>query len=146
LGFLVSFPGEESDENQDQAAYSEVGDLDRLIVDQVGEAVVGLGFLAPPEFQWIFIEAAVGEAHGEGDFDHIGAGPLEHLLVQNGSEYIDRLEQRCLQDVKFVKAVTGVWRNKITQEVWMRVQAIQSRSAKLDVGLQGGTPSGQYDA
>lgn len=52
----------------------------------------------------------------------LAAGPLEHLLAHHGSAYIDEVETLARKDSKFNYHLGGVWRNKMTEDVWRRVQ------------------------
>jgi hypothetical protein len=93
----------------------------------VGMSVTWMGFTAPPDIQWQFILAAIRFAESDGELAHIAAGPIECLLGRYGPEFIDRIEQRAQRDSKLVRAMARVWRHLMTDDVWRRVEAIQSR-------------------
>jgi uncharacterized protein DUF6869 len=55
---------------------------------------------------------------------NLAAGPLEDLLVYKGPEVIDQLETLARSDAAFRSLLAGVWRNRIREDVWKRVQAL----------------------
>ena len=59
----------------------------------------------------------------------LSAGPIEDLLGQNGENFIDRVEDLAKRDPDFAKVLGGVWRNGISENVWVRLQAVWDRSA-----------------
>ena len=93
----------------------------------VGQAVVMMTFTADPEHQWQFIRSALAHADSDDDLSHIGAGPVEHLLGWHGEDFIARVEAQAAADATFARMLTGVWKYTMDDEVWARVQAIQSR-------------------
>lgn len=90
-----------------------------------GQKVVLMNFTGSPAQQWQFILAAVKVAQTEEHLGAIAAGPLEHLLSRHGSDYIALIEAEARQSMAFARAVAGVWRNAMTDDVWARVRAIQ---------------------
>lgn len=94
---------------------------------EVGQAVVMMNFVAPPDQQWQFIRAAVAQASSDDELWHIAAGPLEHLLGHHGEAYIAVVEDEAAQDAKFAQMLTGAWTCMMSDEVWGRVQALQAR-------------------
>lgn len=94
----------------------------------VGQSVVMMNFIAPADQQWEFILAAVAHADSDEELGHIAAGPIEHLLGTHGDEYISFVEREAATDGKFARAMSGVWRHMMDDEVWARVQAIKDRT------------------
>lgn len=92
-----------------------------------GQAVVMMNFTAAPEHQWQFILASVALAESDDELGHIAAGPIEHLLGWHGGKYIEQVERQAASDHKFARALTGVWKYMMADEVWARVQALQAR-------------------
>lgn len=92
----------------------------------LNQTVVLMNFTASAEAQWQFTLAAIGQAQSDDDLGHVAAGPLEHLLGRHGSEFIGRIEQQALQDLKFARAMTGVWKYMMADEVWSRVEAVKN--------------------
>jgi hypothetical protein len=88
---------------------------------------VWMSFSATPEQQWEFILAAITHSESDEELGHIAAGPIEHLLGWHGEKYIDRVEHQAAIDAKFGRALTGVWKYLMKDEVWARVQAFQGR-------------------
>ena len=56
----------------------------------------------------------------------LAAGPLEDLLAKQGTEFIDRIEERARKDPKFNQVLGGVWRSAMTDDVWKRVERIRN--------------------
>jgi hypothetical protein len=93
----------------------------------VGQSVVMMNFTARAELQWRFILRTIALADSDAALDHIAAGPLEHLLGWHGEKFIAEIEQRAAIDPKLARTLTGVWRYKISDSVWARVQSLQSQ-------------------
>ena len=89
------------------------------------QTVVLMNFTASADAQWKFIIASVAKAESNDELGHIAAGPLEHLLGWHGSEFIERVEQQAAQDVKFARAVTGLRKYLMSDEVWLRVKVVR---------------------
>lgn len=90
-------------------------------------AITAMTFLSPPEEQWRMILEAVKQARDDDDLGHIAAGPIEGLLGRHGCEYIDVVEGNAVADHKFARAMTGVWKYMMTDDVWARIQAVQAQ-------------------
>ena len=84
-------------------------------------------FVSAPEDQWQMVQEAIKQALDDTDLGHIAAGPLEGLLGRHGEECIALIEAEAARDQKFARAVTGVWKYMMTEEVWARVETIKSR-------------------
>ncbi len=95
------------------------------------ESVTMMNFTARPEQQWKFIIAAVGHAQSDDELGLISAGPIEHLLGWHGEQYIAKIESQAATDSKFAKAVTGVRKYRMADEIWDRVQVIQQLAEPL---------------
>lgn len=93
----------------------------------VGMSVVLMNFTATPEQQWKFILAAVSLAESDDELGDIAEGPIEHLLGWHGKEYIGLVEMQAAKDPKFARTLTGVWKNKIADDVWARLRALQKQ-------------------
>ena len=61
----------------------------------------------------------------------LAAGPLEALIVHNGSTVIDRIESLASHDIEFRKCLTGVWRSGTPNELFARVQKAAHPNFKL---------------
>lgn len=107
-------PAANDDEEEDQSG--------------VGSSVVLLTFSEPPAVQWAFLLELIGAAGPDANDDVLGriaAGPLEGLLGRFGEEVIDRVEEQARVDEKFRRILTGVWKHGMSDEVWLRVRALQ---------------------
>jgi len=96
----------------------------------ISSAVVQMNFSALPILQWQFIQKAVKYAESDHELFTIAAGPMEHLLVTHGPDFIDRVEETAKTDAKFAKVLTGVWKHTMQEEVWARLQSIIEKYAK----------------
>jgi len=79
---------------------------DSWAFDEVLERV-GLSS-AEPEDAWNVVLALVTMADDE-SLGYIGAGPLENLVHQFGTELVDRIEDRARQDPRFRFCLGAVW-------------------------------------
>ena len=57
----------------------------------------------------------------------LSAGEIENLLVRNGNEIIAFVEAEARRNPSFAKLLGGVWKNRMTDEVWSRLQAVWDR-------------------
>jgi hypothetical protein len=58
---------------------------------------------------------------------NLSAGEIEDLLSRNGVEMIPLIEAEARRDPSFAKLLGGVWKNRMTDEVWSRLQAVWDR-------------------
>ena len=58
---------------------------------------------------------------------NLSAGEVEDLLSRNGPEMISLVEAEARRDPSFAKLLGGVWKNRMTDEVWSRLQAVWDR-------------------
>jgi len=96
---------------------------------EAGDAVVSMNFSASPETQWRFILKAVELSESDDELSHVAAGPIEHLLGWHGEQYIALVESEVLLNPKFARALTGVWQYRMSDDVWSRLQTLQSAVA-----------------
>jgi hypothetical protein len=57
----------------------------------------------------------------------LSAGPIEDLLVNRGHDFIGRVETKAKSDPSFASVLGGVWKSKMTDEIWSRLQAVWDR-------------------
>lgn len=76
-----------------------------------------------PELCWRLILAVLASDSDEHMIAALAAGPLEDLLTQHGTDFIERVESKAAQNPLFRRMLAGVWRNAIAQDVWDRVLA-----------------------
>jgi hypothetical protein len=93
-----------------------------------GLLVTEFRFTSSPQLQWRFILLAISLSNNDEQLSDIAAGNIEHLLGWHGEAYIKIVENEAKNNPKFAKAITGVWKYKMTDEVWERVQKLQSES------------------
>jgi len=92
-----------------------------------GLIVTEFQFSSRPELQWKFILLAISLATTDEQLGDIAAGGIEHLLGWHGKQYIDVVEQEVPVNPMFAKALTGVWKYLMSDDIWARVQKLQSR-------------------
>ncbi len=90
-------------------------------------AITTMTFMSPPEEQWTMILEAVRQALDDEDLANVAAGPIEGLLGQHGRASIIWIELEAAVNVKLARAMTGVWKHMMPDDVWARVQALKSR-------------------
>jgi hypothetical protein len=49
-------------------------------------------------------------------------------LAKHGDSFIDRIETQARFDSKFAKLLGGVWKNRMSDANWNRLQAVWDRS------------------
>ena len=109
--------------------YEQAGDLGHFT--NVGDHEAWSGELliraarADPEFCWHVVLQLIDAAETDETIASIAAGPLEDLLAHHGTLYIDALEALSKSQPKVQKAVSGVWQNTTSRDVWLRIQDIQ---------------------
>ena len=99
--------------------------------------ITAMTFRSKPELQWDVILEMVRQAT-DGDLEHIAAGPLEGLLGWHGPAWIERVAAEAKQNPKFARALTGVWKYMMTDDVWERVKSVKElvpRDDWLPAGL-----------
>ncbi len=101
-------------------------------------AVLDMTFTAPPEDQWRMVLEAVRQARDDEDLGHVAAGPLEGLLGRHGKACIHWVEREAALDPKFARAMIGVWKYTMPDDVWDRVRSLQD-------GVPGRLPSRERD-
>jgi hypothetical protein len=78
------------------------------------------------ELLWSFILAVhARDTNGESS-GHLAAGPVEDLLSEFGSDYIERVEALAASDVRFKTMLCGVWQDGMSDELWRRIQLASS--------------------
>ena len=80
-----------------------------------------------PEEGWLTILQILQQDQSPSIVENLSAGPLEDLLARHGSAFIDRIEAEAARNPAFAKLLGGVWQNRMTDDVWARVQAARDR-------------------
>jgi hypothetical protein len=80
-----------------------------------------------PEILWAMILAIHSRDQSIHIKEVLSAGPLENLLALHGDGFIDRVESEAQRDPSFAKLLGGVWKNRMSEEVWQRVPAVWDR-------------------
>lgn len=79
-----------------------------------------------PEAAWCAILKLITHKLTDEQLSLLAAGPLEDLLSEHGSSFIDRVEQEVTANKRFDYLLGGVWRLSMTDDVWNRVQKARS--------------------
>ena len=79
-----------------------------------------------PEHAWGAVLAILHHDLSPDDLSLLAAGPLEIILGTDGAAFIDRVEARGASDPRFNHLLGGVWQGGMTEEVWLRVQAVRN--------------------
>ncbi|MEM9629708.1 MAG: DUF6869 domain-containing protein [Pseudomonadota bacterium] len=111
-----------SDAALQEAAKKVSGDLFK---DDVDGWITLVCFFGHPLALWNFLIDAVAMAETDEHLGTIAAGPAEHLLSYYGS-LIPLFERQAQRDSKFKRMLTGVWRLKMCDEVWLRLRKVQA--------------------
>jgi Family of unknown function (DUF6869) len=77
-----------------------------------------------PETAWDAIQEIIGRDHSDQILASIGAGPFEDLMGSHGAQFIDRVEKCARTHPAFRRMLGIVWNNSISDDVWIRIQAI----------------------
>jgi hypothetical protein len=78
-----------------------------------------------PEVAWPAILQILEQELTEEQIAVLAAGPLEDLLALHGPEFIDRAESEAARNPRFNHLLGGVWRSRMLQEIWERVEKVR---------------------
>ena len=91
----------------------------------VDQWVVLICFLGHPHALWNFLIEAVAIADSDEKLDRVAVELVEHILAHYGS-MLPFFEKRAVEDPKFKRMLTGAWRHRMSDDVWMRLRSMQS--------------------
>lgn len=77
-----------------------------------------------PEIAWKLIIMIFQRDPCEAILANLAAGPLEDMLGEHGANFIQRIEDLAHEDVLFRKMLGCIWKNQISDSVWMRLKAL----------------------
>ena len=80
-----------------------------------------------PEDLWRLILLIHGRDQSDRIQEVLSAGPVEDLLSKHGDSFIARIETQARLDAKFAKLLGGVWKNRMSDANWNRLQAVWDR-------------------
>lgn len=92
------------------------------------ERIIECSYDGNHEFLWRFILCAHQRKPSHRAIANLAAGPLEDLISQYGSIYIDQIERLAKDDSRFNYLLGGVWENDSEGEIWSRVQKARRES------------------
>lgn len=61
-------------------------------------------------------------------FQVLAASPTEDFLGEHGPAVIDRVEAEALRSPRFKLLLGGVWKGRMSEEIWRRVQQSRGQS------------------
>ena len=77
-----------------------------------------------PDVAWAVTEAILRHELTPHLKSVVAAGPIEQLLAEHGEQIIERIENRARADAGFKALLGGVWKNRMTDTIWRRVQNV----------------------
>jgi hypothetical protein len=80
-----------------------------------------------PEILWRLILAILSKDQSTKVLENLSAGPMEDLLVKHGTLIITRVEQQAKADPAFASLLGGVWKNRMSDDIWDRVCKVWDR-------------------
>ena len=80
-----------------------------------------------PVTGWALARRLISGAADEQQLMSVAAGPLEDLLGAHSGAILDQVETAARSDPRVMRALGGVWQNAISDEDWLRIQAILGR-------------------
>ena len=80
-----------------------------------------------PEQIWRLILEVLRLNNSNNIQEVLSAGPLEDLLAKYGESFIGRVESEAKSNPLFAQLLGGVWKNSMSNDIWLRVQAAQDR-------------------
>lgn len=83
--------------------------------------IIDLPFEEKYDELWSFIKCTYNLNLQQNTISNLAAGPLEDLLAYAGENYIEEVEALSNSDPKFKYLLGGVWQNKMSEALWLRV-------------------------
>jgi hypothetical protein len=80
-----------------------------------------------PETLWLLILEVHRRDQSIAIQQVLSAGPIEDVLVKHGDGFIDRVEAEAQKDSSFAKLLGGVWKNRMSDQTWTKLQALWDR-------------------
>jgi len=99
-------------------------DARRLEAFCKAQSALEFQLLKSPEDAWQVTLEMIRLCPDDRFFHFIAAGPLEDFLGHHGLAFIARVEEEAARNPAFRRALGGVWKNRIDDEVWERVRRL----------------------
>ncbi len=80
-----------------------------------------------PQEAWQLILAVLERDKSIEIQEVLSAGPLEDLLAKHGESMIATVEAEARSNPYFARLLGGVWRNAMSESIWVRVQGVWDR-------------------
>jgi hypothetical protein len=80
-----------------------------------------------PETLWLLILEVHRRDKSVAIQQVLSAGPIEDLLAKHGENFIERIEIEARRDPLFANLLGGVWKNCMSDQTWIRLQAVWDR-------------------
>lgn len=89
------------------------------------ERFMDMGRDVSPDDCWVAILEILSRNPPQEVINVLAAGPLEDLIADHGSEFIERIELESRRNPAFRHLLGGVWQRGGPLEIWARVQKVQ---------------------
>ena len=90
-----------------------------LLASEPGYSALLLGHT---ETLWRFILKVLERQPSEWALGMLAAGPIEDLISECGTQFIDRIETQARQNPLFREALHGVWQSTTPDTLWARIE------------------------
>lgn len=80
-----------------------------------------------PEVAWECILGVIETEHTDETLSSLAEGPMEDILAEHGSQFIDRIESTAKENIVFARLIKHVWVEGISSQVQNKIRTIQSK-------------------
>jgi hypothetical protein len=81
-----------------------------------------------PATAWNIIQEIIALNSTDNILAMVGAGPFEDLMVRHGAMFIDKVESCARVNPDFRRMLGIVWKNQISDDVWVRLKGVAAPS------------------
>ena len=81
--------------------------------------------LSAPSECWDIVLDIINQTNDDWVLTNVAAGPLENLMALHSDEVINWIEKEARSNSKLKKLLSGVWKNLIPSDAWVRLQNIK---------------------
>ena len=92
---------------------------------EIGSWLVGLCHLGHPHVIWNFMMDSLMVSKNDRHLDKIANELGVHILAHYGS-LMEKFETVAARNPLFARMATGIWRHRMSDDVWMRLRKIQA--------------------
>lgn len=80
-----------------------------------------------PEIAWECILSVIETESTDDILSNLAEGPMEDLLAEHGSQFIDRIESISKENIVFARLIKRVWIEGLPSKVQNKIRIIQSK-------------------